>query len=454
MGSAADALRANKTLQDRVVAPKLRELDLSIEVVEGPDKGTVCAVHAPHLAVGSASSNDLQLRDPLVSRHHFQLSAQEDRYLLQDMESTNGTRLMGVDVLRAHLEPGMHIELGATRLLFQSTSREVTVPLCTTGRFGEMLGTSMPMLQLFGLLQRLAPTKLTLLIMGETGTGKELTARALHAASERAAAPFVVFDCAAVHPNLIESELFGHVAGAFTGADRRRQGVFSRANGGTIFLDELGELPLQAQPKLLRVLERREVIPVGGSTPEPEDVRVVAATHRDLHWMVGEGTFREDLLYRLAEANVRLPPLKERAEDVEPIARHLLSEESNGRIKGLSPEAAKRLRDRNWPGNVRELRNLMRRAAVFADSSVLQASELEAADQANAAGAQPHGSRAQPGPTRVDQPLKQARREFDQAYLSRLREEFDQDLEGAAERAGLHPKSLQRLLREYNLKMR
>jgi transcriptional regulator with PAS, ATPase and Fis domain len=218
-----------------------------------------------------------------------------------------------------------------------------------------MLGESLKMREIFAILEKISPKDITVLIEGETGTGKEVCARAIHNTSKRASGPFIIFDCGATPANLIESELFGHVKGAFTGAVSSRAGAFESADGGTIFFDELGELTLELQPKLLRVLETREVKRVGATTPVKVDVRVVAATNRDLRKEVRSGNFREDLFYRLAVARVTLPALRERREDIALLAKSFLRDASGDPNREISEATLTFLRKHDWPGNIREL---------------------------------------------------------------------------------------------------
>ena len=242
-------------------------------------------------------------------------------------------------------------------------------------RFGDALAASPVMRQLFETLARVAPLDLSVLLEGESGTGKDVLARAIHAASSRAKGPFMVVDCGAIPPNLIESELFGHERGAFTGADVARRGVFEEANGGTLFLDEIGELPLDMQPKLLRALEQREVRPVGGRVARPIDVRVVAATHKKLAALSQTGGFRSDLFYRLAVVRATVPPLRERPDDVLPIARTMLRAILHDAAADFPEAVAMRLLACPWPGNVRELRNVVERFAAFGADGLFESSD-------------------------------------------------------------------------------
>ena len=247
----------------------------------------------------------------------------------------------------------------------------------------DLIGASNPMKKVRSLIEKIGPSDSTVLIEGETGTGKEVVAHAIHRESHRKDGPFMVLDCGAVPKSLIESELFGHERGAFTGSVRTRQGIFEIANGGTVFLDELGELPIGLQPKLLRVLEQREVKRVGGSEAIEVDVRVVAATHRDLEGEVKAGRFREDLFYRLAVARVRLPPLRDRMNDVPLLVAHFLAtgefnRNSDGKKKVLhvTPEAMEQLLAHRWPGNARELRNVLEGAVIRAEADRVQIADL------------------------------------------------------------------------------
>jgi DNA-binding NtrC family response regulator len=305
-------------------------------------------------------------------------------------------------------------------------------------------------------LERLAPSDLSVLIEGETGTGKEVAARALHAASRRARGPFVVLDCTAVPPALAESVLFGHEKGAFTGANERRVGVFEAATDGTVFLDEVGELPSEVQPKLLRVLERREVVPVGGTRPRPVNIRMVSATWRDLRAMINQGSFREDLYYRLAFASVRLPSLAERRDDIPALLQHFLARlpPATGGTRAVAPDALAALVARNYPGNVRELLATIERAALVADGAVITRADL-AFERRLAAEA----SRARPeveGDDAALAPFRAAKQtsidEFERAYLARLVERAGSNISRAAALAGISRVSLRDLLRRHGLR--
>ena len=315
------------------------------------------------LAVGKAPGNDVVLEDPFVSARHLRVEARGGRWHLQDLGSTNGTLLGGARVERTELPFGVPLALGDAELV-------LVAPGAADGpravAFEGMVSCDPGMRQVFELIERVAASGAAATILGETGTGKELVARALHARSPRAAGPFIPVNCSAIAETLIESELFGHERGAFSGADRLRKGAFEEASGGTIFLDEIGELPLDLQPKLLRALKLGEVKRVGASRPLTVDVRIVAATHRDLRAQVRAGRFREDLFYRLCVAPVTVPPLRRRKGDVRALAEAFLAA-SAPRGLGLrwSEEALARLAAYDWPGNVRQLRNVVQRALLF-----------------------------------------------------------------------------------------
>ncbi|MCC7535778.1 MAG: sigma 54-dependent Fis family transcriptional regulator [Deltaproteobacteria bacterium] len=430
---------------------------LRLRVTGGADKGKECDVEAARVTIGAAQGNDLVLTDRQVSRHHCEVLFRDGRFLLRDLGSTNGTFVGDVKVVELEIAPGARVRLGRTEITFEPKKRFVRLKESEGDSFGAMLGCSAAMRAVFGLLERIARTRLSCLIVGETGTGKELAARALHEASDRASGPFVVVDCGAVTASLVESEMFGHEKGAFTGADRARAGAFQLAHGGTVFLDEIGELPIDLQPKLLRVLERREVKPVGGSALSEVDVRVVCATHRSLEQMVAEGTFREDLYYRIAEVAVEIPPLRRRPEDTALLATKMVEQEARngGRVTSIAPDAITALSARDWPGNARELRNVMRRSLALAKGEVLHASDLEIAApsrprRAESVGAPPDLPYDRPLPT-----LKDARDQWvsmlERQYLERVMQVSEGDYDKAAAVAGLHRKSLRRLLREHGM---
>ncbi|HWR71634.1 MAG TPA: sigma 54-interacting transcriptional regulator [Nitrospirota bacterium] len=348
-------------------------------VLKGKDKGKELVLRKFPGTIGTLAENDLVLADPTVSRRHAVIEETPKGYAIRDLESTNGTHLDGVRVREGYIAAGTVLRLGETELSFSPVEERIENLRSSSDRFGGLIGGSTAMQEVFGILERVAPMDITVLIQGETGTGKEVAARAIHQHSRRSGGPFVVFDCGAVAPNLIESELFGHEKGAFTDAVKARQGAFELARNGTLFLDEIGELLPALQPKLLRALDQREVKRVGADRSVTVDVRVVAATNRDLEKEVKAGRFREDLYYRLSGVSVFIPPLRKRREDIETLAGHLLkdiSSESGKKISGLSSEAAEALQAYPWPGNVRELRNILIRAAALSSGTRLEARDL------------------------------------------------------------------------------
>jgi transcriptional regulator with GAF, ATPase, and Fis domain len=341
---------------------KLLVRQFEVVVLDGPDAGRRVASQSDELSIGGAAGNDLELTDVAVSRHHCTVRADERGLLLIDLGSRNGTLVDGVELVIGYLRSGSRVRIGESTLQVNVLDHVLEQPLGSGDRFGPLLGASPAMRKLYPLLEQCATGNATVLIVGETGTGKELIAEEIHARSPRRGGPFVVVDCSALSHDLAESELFGHERGAFTGADVVRIGAFESADGGTIFLDEIGELPLTLQPLLLRVIEARTIRRVGSNEQRRVDVRVIAASHRDLRTLVNERRFRADLYYRLNVVRAVVPPLRERAGDVELLAAAFW--------RSFRPEVAPppallaHLASQSWPGNVRELRNAVERAAL------------------------------------------------------------------------------------------
>ncbi|HYG67672.1 MAG TPA: sigma 54-interacting transcriptional regulator [Anaeromyxobacteraceae bacterium] len=316
------------------------------------------------VVAGKDASCDVVLDDPFVSARHLEIKGHAGRWVLTDLGSTNGTSVSGARVRETELPFGAAVTLGDTDLVLEPAGATATGP--RTEPFEEMISRDPGMRQMFELVERVAASDVAVAILGETGTGKELVARAMHARSERRAGPFIPVNCSAIAETLIESELFGHEKGAFSGAERLRKGAFEEAHGGTIFLDEIGELPLDLQPKLLRTLELGEVKRVGASRPLTVDVRIVAATHRDLRAQVRAGKFREDLFYRLCVVPITVPPLRQRRGDVRILAEAFLAASApRGLTLRWSDEALAKLEGYDWPGNVRQLKNVVQRALLF-----------------------------------------------------------------------------------------
>jgi transcriptional regulator with GAF, ATPase, and Fis domain len=332
-------------------------------VLSGASKGTARPL-GERLRIGKAPDNELVLTDDTVSRHHCELTRTPDGVRVRDLSSTNGTRVQGARVTEAVVAPGTVLKVGEVEIVLRPGARSVEVMPSDKTHFGAALGQSLAMRTIFGVLERIAPTDATVLLEGETGTGKDVLARAIWTESTRAQGPFVVVDCGAISYSLIESELFGHERGAFTGAVASRQGAFELAEGGTVFLDEIGELPLDVQPKLLRVLETREFRRVGGNRQLKSDVRVVAATKRNLSREVQAGKFREDLYFRLAVVPITVPALRGRRDDIPVLVEHILRSGGGGLTVG--DDTMQTLVAHDWPGNVRELRNVLERAVYLA----------------------------------------------------------------------------------------
>ncbi len=332
------------------------------------------------IGIGKSKSNDIVLTDDFVSNFHCKIENRKGTFYLKDLGSTNGTLLNGQKIIETTLPYDSAIEVGRTRFRFFSSEEARPVESSSASEFEGIHSEHPKMRALFSLIQRVAPSDATVLVNGETGTGKELIARAIHNQSSRARKPFIAINCGAISKDLIESELFGHEKGAFTSAHQQRQGVFEQANGGTLFLDEIGELPLDLQPKLLRVLETGEIRRVGGSQLIDVDVRVVAATNRDLAVEVRKGRYREDLFFRLFVVPMSLPPLRERPQDIPLLVRHFLKQEfasgKRGSNKNIDQSAIDKLIDHPWPGNIRELKNVISRAVLDCQTGTIGPGDL------------------------------------------------------------------------------
>ncbi|MGE0549827.1 MAG: sigma 54-interacting transcriptional regulator [Kofleriaceae bacterium] len=404
------------------------------------------ALGARAIVVGAHGTCDLVLADPQVSRKHAEVAIAPEGIRIKDLGSTNGTWWQGTKVGEVVVPAGATVKFGATQVRIAAADAP-SLPPSDRDHFGAMAGTSIAMRELFAVLEMASPSDATVLIEGESGTGKELAARAIHDGSNRRTAPFVVVDCSAIAENLIDSHLFGHVRGAFTGADRDRKGAFVEATTGTLFLDELGELPLPAQAKLLRVLEAQTVQPVGADRPVTVDTRVVAATHRDLSRMVAAGQFRFDLFYRLAVVHVALPPLRDRLEDLP----HLIG--TFYQRRGIAPgpidgDNLDRLRRHAWPGNIRELRNVLERAwALSGPSSGFRELRLWLDPQATP----PQLSEV------IDTalPFKEAKErwndQFERRYVAMVFAAHHSNVTRAAEHAGLSRRHFRELLYKHGL---
>jgi transcriptional regulator with PAS, ATPase and Fis domain len=416
----------------------------SLEIVAASPRGsgTSAVLALTPVVVGKGTEADIVVSDAKVSRLHCSFSLTESGIVLRDLGSKNGTYAAGVRVVEALLTPGAIVMVGDTSLTVRVRGAPSEIPLSSTPRFGDALGATIVMRALFAQLEIAARSSETILLLGESGTGKELLARGIHARSPRSKGPFVIFDSGAVAKELVESELFGFVRGAFTGAHSDRAGVLEQAHGGTLFLDEIGELPLPLQPKLLRALETRQFRRVGGNDWRPFDTRVVAATHRHLSAEVRGGTFREDLYYRIAVVQARVPPLRERRDDIELLVSSLLAMQAPPRNPtDLPPHALAMLKAHDWPGNVRELKNTLARLILFPHLG------HEAFD---------HGARTSALPTHLG--LREAREqvveEFEQAYLLAKLREHAGNVSRAADAMGVSRQFVHRLMDRYGIRGR
>jgi DNA-binding NtrC family response regulator len=427
-----------------------RVLGFSLTVVEGPTGKQTLEFAAGRCAIGTHKSNDLPLVDPMVSRFHCEIRVDISSSQIIDLGSKNGTAVDGVRVRDADLKHGSLIKVGQTVLRFELGSATHARSLSPRTEFGTVVGHSTIMRGLFDLLERAAQSDATILLEGETGTGKGVIAESIHETSPRKPKPFCVVDCASLPTHLLESELFGHERGAFTGAVARRIGAFEVADGGTIFLDEIGELPLDLQPKLLRALEERQVRRVGGNTLQTVDVRVIAATNRDLRREVNEGRFRSDLYYRLALIRVKVPALREHLEDIPLLVERLLGTSHNATSEMAAalraPHFIETLQRATWPGNVRELRNHLESCLVL--RQVVPFGEPEKIEPLlNAA----------PGAA-VDASLsyQEARLRsllaWEAQYLRALLKKHNDDIEKAAEAAGISRAYIYRLLSRHGIR--
>lgn len=429
----------------RVAAPRV---EVVLEREAGKPSGRVAVLDQEIVRIGAHASNEVVVADPMVSRFHLRLARSRDAWRLTDTGSLNGVKIGGVRVRDVDLPAECMVEIGDSLLRVRELPSVETVEVLQTPNFGAIFGKSLSMQKLFATLERVSKADVGVLIEGESGTGKELVASQIARRSSRVDGPFVVVDCSAMSRTLMESELFGHAKGSFTGADRDRVGAFESAHGGTVFLDEIGELPLDMQPKLLRVLESREIRRLGETKTRKVDVRVLAATNRKLEEEVNRGTFREDLYFRLSVITVRIPPLRERIEDLELLIRVFLdSFDALDSSHLFTSEVIEVLSRHSWPGNVRELRNYVERSVVFDTADPPWRTE---------------SSRALISPPPVsteidiDVPFKIAKdrvvSEFERQYLAALLERTGGNLSSAARKAGIDRMYLHRLVQKLGLR--
>jgi transcriptional regulator with PAS, ATPase and Fis domain len=412
---------------------------LRLVVLSGADRGQELLLTRGTYLVGKHPDCALMLHDGHVSRRHLELRIEADGVHAFDLGSRNGSFFRGARFSEIILGTGSVISIGKTELLLMSQAATQPMLPSDVTSFGKLRGRSLAMRQVYAVLERVAPTDTVVLIEGETGTGKELCAESIHAASRRAAAPFVVCDLSTIARTLLEAELFGHARGAFTGAERERQGAFEAAHGGTLFLDEIGELELALQPRLLRAIERRQVSRIGQTRPRQVNVRIIAATNRDLAEEVHAGRFREDLFHRLSVVRVRLPPLRERKDDLAELVDVLLAD----RGRTVLPETLAVLGEHNWPGNVRELANVLARAVtVAADDRALAPQDLGLCVEI------PTDSG---GIDDFHLAKERLVAQWERDYLQRLLAASGQNLTNAARESGLGRTHLYRLLKKHKL---
>ncbi len=393
--------------------------------------------------VGAGPGNDFRLAHETISSVHLEIEVRLNGFRIRDLGSTNGTYVNGVRIESAWLEPGSKIMAGQIPMTFSVSSEKVKSELTQETNLGQAVGQSASMRVVFSRVQRAAKTNATILLRGETGTGKEVIAGTIWERSSRAEKPFVVIDCGAISRSLIESELFGHEKGAFTGAEKKRRGAFERAHGGTVFLDELGELPLELQPKLLRVLESKTIQRLGSEERIPVDVRVIAATHRDLRTMVAKGDFREDLYYRLAVVELELPALRERKEDI-PLLVESFVQDMGAQMSDLPETTLQQFAKYDWPGNCRELRNAVERMMILG--------QVDLNRDTPAAGSPGDTSRLE---IDLERPYKSQKQQhiaqFERAYVIQLIQYTSGNVSKAGRIAGIDRMSLHKIMSRYEL---
>jgi len=416
-------------------------------VVKGQDRGESIAVGDQPITLGSGSGSDVLLSDPTVSRRHLSVEPGHDGVIVRDLGSTNGSFVQGARFQELTLGFGAEVTIGHTILKYVPDEETLDPTPTDEEAFGSLVGRDPKLRKLFRLLGDVANTEATVLLEGETGTGKELLAEEIHRHSARRDGPFVVFDCGAVPSELIESALFGHVRGAFTGAISDRRGAFAEADGGTIFLDEVGELSPEVQPVLLRALDKHAIRPVGGASYENVSVRVVAATNRNLRNEMNAKHFREDLYYRLAVVRVSVPALRQRLDDIPLLAEHFVRLFCGDRHIEIGPRELEKLKQHAWPGNVRELRNVIERACALCHGERLEIDETFEVRPI---------SEAPSGGVDLDLPFKQAKARvidaFEREYIQALLKRHKGNLSAASRSAEVDRKHFRELLRKHGLR--
>ncbi len=454
-GGGAGRVEARTVVLSRKGTPKsLLVQKYKLIVASGADQGREVKIDKDAFTIGAGAECDMVIQDAHASRRHCEILSQPQGFLLRDLNSTNGTLVHGVRVSEAYLTYGTEFQCGMTRLIFCPLQEVASIPLSPRESFGRLQGNSVAMRRVFHLAETYAPTDAAILITGETGTGKELLAEAIHQHSRRHDKPFVVIDCSSLAKGVVESELFGHVKGAFTGATGERTGAFEAAAGGTVFLDEIGELDLELQPKLLRVLERKEVRRLGSNTVRRINVRVITATNRNLENEVREGRFREDLFYRLSVVRIEIPPLRKRPDDIPVLMKHFLAEFAADNPLEADVDIGKAMEamgNYEWPGNVRELRNLVEMAVLGRSGRIdFGASLFLGRLKGDADEPEPR-----PVAASADEPFKDAKNklveQFEKEYVRALLEKNGGNISKAAREAQIERAYLQRLIKKHGL---
>jgi transcriptional regulator with GAF, ATPase, and Fis domain len=429
----------------------LRARRYKVSVVAGPDVGASSEIDSGTFLVGTHQNTDLRLSDKGVSRYHLELQLRSDGLKVTDLDTTNGTFQGSTRIGSVILNGPARLKLGNnTEVEISPADVQVTIGGFESEKFGQAIGGSKSMKELFGLLDRVSATEATVLLEGETGTGKELLAEAVHLRSPRRERPFVVVDCGALPRDLIGSELFGHVRGAFTGALNNKRGLIEEADGGTLFLDEVGELPLDLQPQLLRALEKREVRPIGEVRARKVNIRVIAATNKNLAEEVRNGKFREDLYFRLAVVRAQVPPLRKRKEDIPLLVRNFLVDLKREDFQ-LSSDVLAQLMAHDWPGNIRELRNIVERGLSLESGSLPLEVAGSVGELTGDAGDYSGGMHKDV----LNKPFKEAKgllvESFEREYLTHLLARHNGNISRAALEAGIDRNYIHRLVKKYNI---
>lgn len=427
-------------LQDSTAEKNTGGYIVYVAAGEAADKGRVLEFDSGELLIGKGPACHLVLTDGSVSKKHLCLTLGNDGVCIEDLGSTNGTKYFGNKLDKITLAEGGRIEVGRTLIDIIPTANSRFIEPYLEDHYGNLVGQSPSTRKLFAYLKRLEKTDAPVLIHGETGTGKELISQALHDRSERHEKPFVIVDCGTLAKELANSELFGHIKGSFTGAVGDKIGAFGQAEGGTIFLDEIGELPLEVQTHLLRVLEAGQIKRVGDASYRPVSVRIVAATHRDLKELVKEGTFREDLYFRLSVFCIKVPPLRERSADL-PLLIKTLQERMG--LSELPMEVRSAFMKHGWPGNIRELRNALQRFHVLGELPDVQPAEVSQLQDPSAGATFDASGQFHDEKQRVIM-------QFEEHYLKEIWERT-QNVSKASRETGLSRRQLRDLLRKYGL---